>query len=49
MGALFAGRMPSIESQDAASGAIVSRGIPCAENAGTILAALEGVLAGSSR
>ena len=44
MGALFAGRMPSIELQDAASGAIVSRGLPGTEDAGTIHAALEAVL-----
>ena len=44
MGALFAGRMPSIELQDAASGAIVSRGFPGTENADTIHAALEAVL-----
>jgi hypothetical protein len=45
MGALFAGRMPSIEFFDAASGAIVSCGFPGTENAGTIHAALEAVLA----
>jgi hypothetical protein len=44
MGALFAGRMPSIELQDSASGAIVSRGFPGTEGTGTIHAAREAVL-----
>jgi len=44
IGALLAGRMPSIELEDAASGAIVSRGFPGTEDAGTIHAALEAVL-----
>jgi hypothetical protein len=46
MGALLAGRMPSVELQDAASGAIVSRGFPGTEDASTIHAALEAVLGG---
>ena len=45
MGALFAGRMPTIELADAGTGRIVARGIPCADNAGTIHGGLEAVLA----
>lgn len=46
MGALFAGRMPTIALQDLATGAVVNCARPGADNAGTIHAALEGVLAG---
>jgi hypothetical protein len=46
MAALFAGRIPSIELQDAASGEIVSSVCPGAENSATITAALEAALAG---
>jgi hypothetical protein len=45
LGALLAGRMPMIEIEDAQAGAILASGIPCADNAGTILEAFECVLA----
>jgi len=45
MGALFAGRMPTIEFDDVATGAVIARGVPCADNAGSIHGALEAVLA----
>jgi len=45
IGALLAGRMPTISVVDAASGAILAAGVPCADNAGTILGAMECVLA----
>jgi hypothetical protein len=44
MGALFAGRMPSVAFQDVATGVIVSHARPGADNTGTIHAALEAVL-----
>jgi hypothetical protein len=45
MGALFAGRLPSIAFQDVATGAVVSHAQPGADSAATIHAALEAVLA----
>ena len=45
LGALLAGRMPMIEIEDAQTDAILANGIPCADNAGTILEAFECVLA----
>ena len=45
MAALLAGRMPTIEIEEAGTGAILASGIPCADNAGTILEAFECVLA----
>lgn len=45
IGALLAGRMPAIEVFDAQNDAVLSRGVACADNAGTILAAFECVLA----
>jgi hypothetical protein len=44
-GALFAGRMPVIEIEDAQSSEILSRGVPCADNAATILDAYDCVVA----
>lgn len=44
-GALLAGRMPIVEIEDAQSGGVLSRGVPCADNAGTIAGAFECVLA----
>lgn len=46
IGAVFAGRMPSIALQDAASGAIVSSGVSGVEDSGTVSAIYEAVLAG---
>jgi len=46
MGAVFAGRMPSIALQDAASGEIVSSGAPGVEDSGTASALYEAALAG---
>jgi hypothetical protein len=43
-GALLAGRMPSIEVEDVRTGEVLGRGVPCAENAGTVLAALEAAM-----
>jgi hypothetical protein len=45
MGALLAGRMPAIDIEEVETGAILACGIPCADNAGTILEAFECVLA----
>jgi len=45
MGALLAGRMPAIDIEEVGIGAIMATGIPCADNAGTILEAFECVLA----
>jgi hypothetical protein len=45
MGALLAGRMPAIDIEAVGTGAILTTGIPCADNAGTILEAFECVLA----
>jgi hypothetical protein len=45
IGALLAGRMPVMEIVDAQADLTVSRGTACADNAGTILGALECVLA----
>jgi hypothetical protein len=45
IGALVAGRMPTIELQDARTGAVLARGVPCADNAATISEALDCVLA----
>jgi len=45
IGALVAGRMPTIELEDARTGIIVGRGVPCADNAETISDALECALA----
>jgi glycosyltransferase involved in cell wall biosynthesis len=45
IGALVAGRMPSITIADAATGAVLAAGVPCADNAGTIRGAMECVLA----
>ena len=45
MGALLAGRMPSVAFEDVATGVIVSQARPGADGAGTIHAALEAVLA----
>lgn len=45
LGTLLAGRMPVIEIEDAGTGAVLASGIPCADNAGTILEAFECVLA----
>jgi hypothetical protein len=44
-GALFAGRMPTIEIEDARSAEILSRGVPCADNAATILDAYDCAIA----
>jgi hypothetical protein len=44
-GALLAGRMPGIELEEAGSGRLLARGVPCADNAGSITDALECVLA----
>ena len=46
LGALFAGRMPWIALQDAASGEIVSSGIPGVEDSGTVSSLYEAALAG---
>ena len=46
IGAIFAGRMPSLALQDAASGEIVSSGAPGAEDSGTVSGLYEAVLAG---
>jgi hypothetical protein len=45
LGALLSGRMPVIEIVDAPSGHVVSRGVACADNARTIVEALDCVLA----
>jgi hypothetical protein len=45
IGALVAARMPVIEIEDCSTGAIIARGIPAADNAGTISGALDCVLA----
>jgi hypothetical protein len=45
IGALVAGRMPTIAVVDAANGAVLAAGVPCADNAGTIVGAMECVLA----
>ena len=45
MGALLAGRMPTIDIEEVETGAILATGTPCADNAGTILEAFECVLA----
>jgi hypothetical protein len=45
LGALVAGRMPVIDIEDAATGAILASGVAAADNAGTIVGALECVLA----
>jgi hypothetical protein len=45
IGALVAGRMPCIELEEARSGRLLARGVPCADNAGSITQALECVLA----
>src|SRR5262245_41371234 len=45
VGALTAGRMPMIEIEDVATGAILAGGIPGADNAATVLEAFECVLA----
>jgi hypothetical protein len=45
IGALVAGRMPMIELEAARSGRVLARGVPCADNAGSITEALECVLA----
>jgi hypothetical protein len=44
-GALFAGQMPTIEIEDSHTGRVLSRGVPAADNAATILDAYECVLA----
>ena len=44
-GALLAGRMPGIELEEARSGRLLARGVPCADNARSITDALECVLA----
>jgi hypothetical protein len=44
-GALLAGRMPVVEIEDTQTGTILSRGVPCADNAGTVGGAFECVLA----
>ena len=45
LGALVAGRMPGIELEEARSGRLLARGVPCADNASSITDALECVLA----
>jgi hypothetical protein len=45
IGALVAGRMPTIELKDAHTGAVLARGVPCADNAATVSEALDCVLA----
>ena len=45
IGALLAGRMPGIELEEARSGRLLARGVPCADNARSITDALECVLA----
>jgi hypothetical protein len=45
-GALMAGRMPTIELEEAQTGIILARGIPCADNAATISDAFEYALTG---
>jgi hypothetical protein len=45
VGALLAGRMPVIEIEDGPTGTILARALPCADNAGTILDAMDCVLA----
>jgi hypothetical protein len=45
IGALLADRMPCIELEDARSQVVLARGVPCADNAGSITAAFECVLA----
>jgi hypothetical protein len=44
-GALFASRMPTLEIEEAHTGQVLSRGVPAADNAATILDAYECVLA----
>lgn len=44
IGALLAGRMPVIEVKDVEAGTVVARGTACADNAGTIVGAMENVL-----
>jgi hypothetical protein len=44
-GALVSGRMPVIDIEDAATGAILASGVPAKDNAATIVGALECVLA----
>ena len=44
VGALVAGRMPTIEIADARTGEVIARGVACADNAQTISDALECVL-----
>jgi hypothetical protein len=44
IGALVAGRMPTIEIEDARTGEVIARGVACADNARTISDALECVL-----
>lgn len=43
--ALVSGRMPVVEIADASTGAVLARGTPCADNAGTLVEAHEAVLA----
>ena len=45
VGALVAGRMPTIEIEDVASGAVLAGGVPSADNAATLLEAFHCVLA----
>ncbi len=45
LGALLAGAMPTIEIEEAGTRAVLATGVPCADNAGTILEAFECVLA----
>jgi hypothetical protein len=45
IGALVAGRMPTIELEDAATGIVSARGVACADNAATISEALDCALA----
>jgi hypothetical protein len=45
VGALLAGRMPTIEIEEAGTGLVLARGIPCADNAGSLVEALECALA----
>jgi hypothetical protein len=45
IGALVAGRMPTIELEETGTGFVWARGIPCADNAASLLDALECALA----
>ena len=45
LGALFSGRMPTVEVAEAGTGVIVARGFPCADNADSVLEEFDHALA----